>query len=33
MAEGVKSPRDCPPLDEENRQKLDGIMSGFRFVD
>ena len=33
MAEGVKSPRDCPHLEDANRQKLDGILSGFTFTD
>ena len=33
MAEGVKSPRDCPHLDDESHQRLDGIMSGFKFLD
>jgi CO dehydrogenase/acetyl-CoA synthase gamma subunit (corrinoid Fe-S protein) len=33
MAEGIKSPRNCPHLDEANREKLDGIMSGFTFID
>ena len=33
IAEGVKSPDDCPYLDDANREKLDGIMSGYTFTD
>ena len=33
MAEGIKSPEDCPPIDAESKQKLDGILSGFTFTD
>jgi hypothetical protein len=33
MAEGINSPRDCPHLDEANRETLEGIMSGFTFAD
>ena len=33
MAEGVKSPDDCPHLEEANREKLEEIMSGFAFTD
>ena len=33
MAEGVKSPHDCPHLDGDGIQELDGIMSGYTFSD
>ena len=33
MAEGVKSPHDCPQIAAESQQRLDGIMSGFKFTD
>lgn len=33
MAEGVQSPQDCPHLDDESHQRLNGIMSAFRFLD
>ena len=33
MAEGVKSPADCPQLEAENQKNLDGILSGFAFID
>jgi ArsR family metal-binding transcriptional regulator len=29
MAEGAKGPEQCPPLNEENRTKLEHYMSGF----
>jgi ArsR family metal-binding transcriptional regulator len=29
MAEGAKGPEQCPPLNEENRAKLEQYMSGF----
>ena len=31
MAEGVKSPEDCPPLDPHNKQQLEDYMSQFKF--
>ena len=33
MAEGVKSPHDCTLLDDESLQRLNRIMSGFKFSD
>jgi len=33
MAEGIKSPRDCPHLEDANREKLERIMSGYTFTD
>ena len=33
MAEGVISPHDCPQLEAENKQCLEGILSGFAFID
>ena len=33
MAEGVKCPQDCPHLDDESLQRLNRIMSGFKFID
>lgn len=31
MAEGIKVADDCPPITNENREKLMNYMSGFRF--
>jgi ArsR family metal-binding transcriptional regulator len=31
IAEGSKGPEDCPPLNGENRMKLEKYMSGFHF--
>ena len=33
MAEGVKSPHDCTHLADESLQRLNRIMSGFKFLD
>ncbi len=33
MAEGVKSPEDCPPLGAVNKQRLEVYMSQFEFDD
>ena len=33
MAEGVKSPHDCPQLEAENKKCLEGILSDFAFLD
>lgn len=33
MAEGVKSPHDCPQLKAENKKCLEGILSDFAFLD
>jgi len=33
LAEGVKSPADCPELSEESKQKLEEYLSGFQFED
>jgi len=33
IAEGVKSPHDCPHLDDVSTQKLNRIISGFTFLD
>ena len=33
MAEGVTCPQDCPHLDDESLQRLNRIMSGFKFID
>ena len=33
MAEGVNSPHDCTHLDDESLQRLNGIMSGYKFPD
>jgi hypothetical protein len=31
MAEGIKSPGDCPPLGTGNQQRLEEYMSQFEF--
>jgi hypothetical protein len=31
LAEGVKSPPDCPELSAEGKHKLEGYLSGFQF--
>jgi len=31
MAEGVKNPDDCPPMDSGNKQRLEEYMSQFKF--
>jgi ArsR family metal-binding transcriptional regulator len=31
VAQGVKGPEDCPPIEEENRERLRNYMSRFRF--
>ncbi len=33
IAEGAKSPHDCPRITEESKERLDGIMSGYTFSD
>ena len=33
MAEGVKSPADCSQLEAESKHCLEGILSGFAFID
>lgn len=33
MAEGIKSPEDCPALGGENKQRLEEYMSNFKFDD
>ena len=31
VAEGAKNPDDCPPMDSENKQRLEEYMSQFKF--
>jgi hypothetical protein len=31
VAEGGKGPEDCPPLDDDGREKLSAYPSQFRF--
>ena len=33
MAEGVKSPANCPHLYAENKQRLEAVLSDFTFID
>jgi ArsR family metal-binding transcriptional regulator len=33
LAEGVKSPEDCPDLSGQNRQNLEAYLGGFQFED
>jgi hypothetical protein len=33
MAEGIKSPGDCPPLGTDNKKRLEEYMSNFKFDD
>jgi hypothetical protein len=33
LAEGVKSPEDCPELSAKHRQNLEAYLRGFQFED
>jgi hypothetical protein len=31
MAEGVKGPEDCPPMDDRDKKRLEEYISQFKF--